>query len=76
MLILCTVRPIGSRDEREFRTFNYDWDIPQERQAAGKEIHEALSRNYSVLSRRISARLPHHQTIMQLVAQKQTAAAE
>ena len=74
MLILCTIRPVHSRDEREFRTFNYDADVPAEKHAAAKEIYEALGKNYSVLSRRIAARLPHHQTIMQLLAQRQNAA--
>lgn len=66
MLILTTIRPLNSDDRNEFRSFNWDTDIPTEKIKAGKVIFEALSRNNTVLSRKIKFRNTMHPTVMQL----------
>lgn len=66
MLVLTSIRPIGSDDMREVRKFNWDSEIPIERTRAAKLIFEAMERNNTVQSRKISYRNSRHSTVMQM----------
>ena len=66
MLILTTVRPAHSTNPKEMTCFTWDGDMQLEKQRAGKFIADALYRYHTVLSRRISQRLPQHMEVLRM----------
>lgn len=76
MLILTTVRPIGSDDKMAFWQFNWDSAVPVEMHSASKIIFEALDQGNTVQSRKINYRHPNHATVQTIRQMREKVAAE